>query len=175
MASPSLPHISDLSSLPDAHKTQALDLLFEPSPEIHRTLVPVIESEPYSSYNELIEACRQAFLSLASHSTASSPNKTLLSILGSHPRLGAKKVESAQSVAEQAKLGGESEVLARLNQEYEDRFPGLRYVVFVNGRGRPEIMEDMKARMNRNDFDKEVDAALQVRFPHTACIRGHRF
>lgn len=120
------------------------------------------KSREFTSYNELIEACREAFLSLASKSTAASPDQQLLAILGSHPRLGAKKVESEQSAAEQAKLGGESEILARLNREYEERFPGLRYVAFVNGRGRPEIMEDMKARMDRGDFDKEVDVALQV-------------
>ena len=58
-------------------------------------------------------------------------------ILCSHPRLGEKKVESEQSRKEQAQLntagsggGGEreKEELARLNGEYEERFPGLRYV-----------------------------------------------
>lgn len=165
MSSPVLPQISVLRSLSESEQTQTLDLLFEPSPEIHSTLIPVIASRQHTSYNELIETCRSAFLSLAAQSSADKPNQTLLSILGSHPRLGAKKVESAQSVAEQAKLGGdEGEVLARLNREYEERFPGLRYVVFVNGRGRPEIMEDMKVRIERGDFDKEVDAALQVSF-----------
>ncbi|KAJ6779992.1 hypothetical protein PWT90_06876 [Aphanocladium album] len=162
MSSPSLPSVTDLKDLPDPEKSAALDLLFEPSAEIHSTLIPVIQTQQYSSYNDLIENCCQAFQTLASKSTAREPNETLLSILGSHPRLGAKKVESAQSIAEQAKLGGESEILAKLNSEYEQKFPGLRYVVFVNGRGRQEIMEDMKARMDRGDFDKEVDAALQA-------------
>ena len=162
MTSASLPNISDLGNLSDASKSAVLDLLFEPSAEIHNTLIPVTKSRGFTSYDELIEACREAFLALALKSTAASPDQRLLSILGSHPRLGAKKVESEQSAAEQAKLGGESEILARLNREYEERFPGLRYVAFVNGRGRPEIMEDMKARMDRGDFDKEVDAALQV-------------
>lgn len=161
MSAASLPNVADLKSLPDADKAAALDLLFEPSPGIHSTLIPVIQTQQYASYNELIERCRTAFQALVSATNTRNP--TLLSILGSHPRLGAKKVESAQSVAEQAKLGGgESEVLARLNAEYEAKFPGLRYVVFVNGRGRPEIMEDMRVRMDRGDFDKEVDAALQV-------------
>lgn len=162
MTSTNLPNISDLRNLSDARKSAVLDLLFEPSPEIHHTLIPVTRSHEFTSYNELIEACRETFLALASRSTTTNPDQHLLSILGSHPRLGAKKVESAQSAAEQARLGGESEALARLNREYEERFPGLRYVVFVNGRGRPEIMEDMQARMARGDFDKEVDAALQV-------------
>lgn len=164
MSTASLPHISDLPTYSETQQAEVLDLLFEPSPEIHSTLVPVIRKESYTSYNSLIDACHARFRGLVAESTASKPNPTLLSVLGSHPRLGAKKVESAQSIAEQAKLGGESEELARLNREYEERFPGLRYVVFVNGRGRPEIMEDMKARIAKGDFNKEVDTAVQVRF-----------
>ncbi|RBR14392.1 hypothetical protein FVER53590_08994 [Fusarium verticillioides] len=80
----------------------------------------------------------------------------------SPPRTRAKKVDSAQSSAEQANLQGQGEELAKLNKEYEEKFPGLRYVVFVNGRGRPEIMENMKARISRGDFSKEVDEALQA-------------
>ncbi|OAA53147.1 Oxo-4-hydroxy-4-carboxy-5-ureidoimidazoline decarboxylase [Cordyceps fumosorosea ARSEF 2679] len=165
MGSPALPNIHYLGILPDSRKSAALDLLFEPSPEIHSYLIPVAASRRYSSYNEFIDRCRETLASMAAKSTADSPNQHLLRILGSHPRLGAKKVESAQSAAEQAKLGGDSEALARLNREYEDKFPGLRYVVFVNGRGRPEIMEDMKARIDRGDFEKEVDAALHVLLP----------
>ncbi len=91
-------------------------------------------------------------------------------ILGSHPRLGEPKKESlsAQSREEQRKLqegGGdnaEREELARLNREYEERFPGLRYVVFVNGRGRPEIMEDMRRRIVRGDKGEEEREAIRV-------------
>lgn len=79
-----------------------------------------------------------------------------------YPRLGDKKVESAQSVAEQAKLGGYREELAKLNDKYEKAFPGLRYVVFVNGCGRPEIMDDMRPWIAGSNFTKEVDSAFQV-------------
>lgn len=60
-----------------------------------------------------------------------SDTQKLDEILSSHPRLGAKKVESELSQKEQAGLqGGEEEgrVLGELNREYEDKFPGLRYV-----------------------------------------------
>ena len=85
----------------------------------------------------------------------------LLEILSAHPRLGAKKVESAQSQAEQRSLGGkeERETLERLNEEYEEQFPGLRYVVFVNGRSRDEIMEDMRRRIDSGTQEGEVRAA----------------
>lgn len=157
-----LPQIGELHSLPEASQTNALDLLFEPSPAIHSTLLPVIQNTKYSSYPELIDQCRTALFDLASKSTPANPNPTLLSVVGSHPRLGSKKVDSAQSAAEQANLQGQGEQLAELNREYEEKFPGLRFVVFVNGRGRPEIMNDMRVRIDRGDFDKEVDAALQV-------------
>lgn len=164
---PQLPHIRDLHSFSDLEQTQVLDLLFEPSPAIHATLVPVIRTAQYQSYPDLVDACQIQLLSLAADSK---PTPALLSVLGSHPRLGAKKVDSAQSVAEQANLQGEGEELARLNEEYERRFPGLRYVVFVNGRGRPEIMQDMRTRIDRGDYSKEIAAALQVGVDLRACL-----
>ncbi|POR38564.1 Putative allantoinase 1 [Tolypocladium paradoxum] len=157
-----LPPIGDLHSYSDLAQTEVLDLLFERSPAIHSSLIPVIRTAEYDSYPELIDACQIQLLSLAASSTADTTDPTLLSVLGSHPRLGEEKVDSVQSAAEQASLRGEGEELARLNREYEDKFPGLRYVVFVNGRGRPEIMQDMRARIDRSDYTKEVDAALQA-------------
>lgn len=80
--------------------------------------------------------------------------------------MGAKKVESAQSAAEQAKLqaGGEEEarLLAELNEEYERKFPGLRFVVWVNGRGRGEIMSIMRERIARGEWEEERDGAVEV-------------
>ena len=162
----SLPRITVLHKHLDPTQSRVLDHLFEPSPAIHEILLPVLRTAEFSSYPELIDACHIRLLSLAAASDTNNPDPTLLSILGSHPRLGAKKVESAQSAAEQANLQGEGEgegeELARLNQEYEEKFPGLRYVVFVNGRGRPGIMENMRTRIARGDFTKEVADALQV-------------
>ena len=161
-----LPPASGLPQLSEGDQTKVLDLLFEPSPGIHSTLLPVVRKAEYSSYTELIDACHRTFFALADKASAESPNPVLLSIVGSHPRLGAKKVDSAQSVAEQANLQDQGEQLASLNQEYEEKFPGLRFVVFVNGRGRPEIMNDMRTRIDRGDFSKEIDAALQVSNTH---------
>lgn len=163
-----LPPILEFHIFPDLEQTDVLDALFEPSPAIHAQLIPVIRTAEYSTWPELIDACHIRLLALATSTSTSSLDPTLLSILGSHPRLGEKKIDSAQSNAEQANLKkdtneAQAEELARLNKEYEETFPGLRYVVFVNGRGRPEIMEDMRSRIARGDYTKEVDAALQVR------------
>ncbi|KAJ1337181.1 OHCU decarboxylase [Microdochium nivale] len=229
MAEITLPPISDLSSAPESTIVSMLDLLFEPSPEIHRLAIPVVRGKQppipvlanpgltaemgntstpfsnqpspptgapaappfksttvpapaspaaYASYPDLIRSIGTQMLALVAAQTDSDSDDSadsrsrLHSILGSHPRLGAKKVDSALSRAEQAQLqqsqprqlgggGGETETeteaeaLARLNAEYEATFPGLRYVVFVNGRGRGVIMDNMRARIDRGDMRAE--------------------
>ncbi|TGJ86684.1 hypothetical protein E0Z10_g2117 [Xylaria hypoxylon] len=130
------------------------------------------DDTPFTSYASLIEHIATLLHQLAiSSSSSSSPfpppeREKLHGILGSHPRLGAKKVDSTQSRAEQAQLntgtGDEAQRLAALNREYEDRFPGLRYVVFVNGRSRDVVMEDMRRRINRGDIRAEEREGIQA-------------
>ena len=159
MALTSIPNISSLPFLPTADLTNLLDYLFEPSTAIHDTLLPVLRASTYPSYGLLIDACQTALFTLAALPDQSS---ALHSVIGSHPRLGAKKVDSAASTAEQASLAGQGEQLAKLNDEYEKTFPGLRYVVFVNGREREVIMGEMRSRIDRGDFQLEVEEALKV-------------
>jgi len=52
--------------------------------------------------------------------------------------------------------------LQRLNEEYEQKFPGLRYVVFVNGRDRDVIMNDMRTRIESGEQKSETAAAIRV-------------
>lgn len=92
-------------------------------------------------------------------------NPDIPAIIAAHPRLGAKKVDSKLSQAEQASLQSdpaEAAILTDLNAQYEKTFPGLRYVVFVNGRSRPVIFEDMKRRIARNKFEVECEEAFNV-------------
>jgi 2-oxo-4-hydroxy-4-carboxy--5-ureidoimidazoline (OHCU) decarboxylase len=122
----SLPPISTLPHSPDTTLTTVLDLLFEPSPPLHALTLPVLRSTTFPSYDVLITAVHAQLTALAASDIA-----TLSQILCSHPRLGEKKVDSEQSRKEQARLqGGEEEgrKLASLNEEYEAKFPGLRYV-----------------------------------------------
>ncbi|KAF2489914.1 hypothetical protein BU16DRAFT_531333 [Lophium mytilinum] len=165
MTTQALPAISTLPSLPPAEITAILDLLFEPSPPLHDLSLPVLKSTTFPSYPTLIAAINAQLIALAS-STASKDIETLSEILCAHPRLGEKKVDSEQSRAEQAQLnkGGqeEAEELKRLNNVYEETFPGLRYVVFVAGRPRPAIMENMKSRIARNDIAAERVEAIQA-------------
>ncbi|KAF2659674.1 hypothetical protein K491DRAFT_590616 [Lophiostoma macrostomum CBS 122681] len=161
----SLPPINTLSHLPDSELSTVLDLLFEPSPPLHSLSLPILRSTTFPSYSTLIFAVNTQLTALAASDSPDDVAK-LSEILSSHPRLGEKKVDSEQSRAEQAQLqqGGEEEKekLAKLNKDYEEKFPGLRYVVFVNGRPRPAIMENMEARIGRGDLKAERQEAIQA-------------
>ncbi|KZM26460.1 uncharacterized protein EKO05_0005343 [Ascochyta rabiei] len=161
----SLPLVSTLPHASDADLTTVLDLLFEPSPPLSALTLPVLRSTTFPSYHVLIVAVSAQWKALASSANPEDVKK-LSDILCSHPRLGEKKVDSEQSRKEQAQLQQgaeeEKEKLAALNREYEDKFPGLRYVVFVNGRPRSAIMEDMRARIARADMAAERQEAIQA-------------
>lgn len=97
---------------------------------------------------------------------------------------------SELSKKEQANLNTgaaeQAEKLRALNAEYEKKFPGLRFVyvllvllyglfitgllivllhgnrTFVNNRSRDVIMEEMRQRIDRGDFEKETEEVIQV-------------
>ena len=131
MSSYQLPPITTLQSLSTAERAAVLDALFEPCTALHTLSVELLHTEKFESYNDLITRIGAQLTDL-SESVSTSDQGWLDKILGAHPRLGAKKVESAQSKAEQAQLntGGEEEAaqLRDLNAEYEKTFPGLIYV-----------------------------------------------
>ncbi|XXH04499.1 hypothetical protein Hte_010915 [Hypoxylon texense] len=168
-----LPPISSLSVIDDGTLGSVLDALFEPSADLHALAIPGIRGAPnFTSYASLIKNVGDSMSQLAQSSADPDARAKLHGILGSHPRLGEKKVESAQSRAEQAHLnassGGSAEKeeeaakLKALNEEYEARFPGLRYVVFVNGRSRPAVMQNMRERIDRGDIRAEEQEAIQA-------------
>lgn len=127
----SLPLAQSLPSLPESDIIKVLDLLFEPSPPLHELTLPNLRTTVFPSYADLITAVHAVLAGLEASKSPEDITK-LSEILCSHPRLGEKKVDSAQSRAEQAQLnqGGEDEALQlrELNQKYEETFPGLRYV-----------------------------------------------
>jgi 2-oxo-4-hydroxy-4-carboxy--5-ureidoimidazoline (OHCU) decarboxylase len=81
-------------------------------------------------------------------------------VLDAHPAIGQRAGLSARSASEQGS-DVDPEVLAalgRLNAEYERRH-GFRFVVFVNRRPKAEILEVLKARIDRTTGD-ELETAL---------------
>jgi 2-oxo-4-hydroxy-4-carboxy--5-ureidoimidazoline (OHCU) decarboxylase len=175
MTTPSLPPPSTLPTLSDEALKSTLDLLFEPSPNLHAHVLPLFRLTRPTSYDDLISTVRVELQSLASASAKGGEDENmdlLYSILGSHPRLGEKKEEvvlSGLSSAEQRHLNqeendAEAEELARLNREYEARFPGLRFVTWVRGRPRGEVMEEMRRRIARGDVREEERDNINVSF-----------
>ena len=78
-----------------------------------------------------------------------------IAVLNAHPRIGATAGLSERSAAEQRSHEPAEpaepaalQALSRLNAEYERRF-GFRFVVFVNGRSRADIVPLLKERLGR--------------------------
>lgn len=176
-ATPALPAISSLPTLSDAELRSTLDLLFEPSPGLHALALPTMRAGPFASYDDLLAALRAQLLDLAaaadddsddSADSDDSPRRRLHAILGSHPRLGGSAAAAGEarlstlSAEEQRHLRAEAEWLAELNREYEARFPGLRFVTWVNGRGRDEIVAEMRRRIGRGDLREEERETVHV-------------
>src|SRR5699024_3470836 len=154
--------------------------------ELHTLMAPVLANQSFSSYASLIDAVGGRMSAL---SAPNSPKDRdiLFGILGSHPRVGRAPVPHSGQLKERNKkekaqlnTGAEeqAERLKTLNAEYEERFPGLRFVyvinstgqldnidklanpssrTFVNGRSRDVIMEEMRQRIGRGDKDREVE------------------
>lgn len=128
---------------PDGALAQALALLFEPSPPLYAALVPqlaaALPQAGVRSYAALVDA---AIAALRSWDDAHKAQ-----FVGAHPRIGEVQHLSALSAREQAAQATPPAILARLahlNACYEHRFPGLRFVTFVNGRSRAEVMRELE-------------------------------
>ena len=140
-----LPPLEEVRSHEDA-LSRTLATLFEASPILYNNLVPHVSlhlkqtTSPFiTSYSELIDVSLQII--------SKWDNNLKAQFIEGHPRIGEQKGLSHLSAKEQAVTATPSEVLARLahlNACYEHRYPGLRYITFVNGRTRAAIMEEME-------------------------------
>ncbi|RMZ75886.1 hypothetical protein DV738_g5224, partial [Chaetothyriales sp. CBS 135597] len=161
----SLPPAHSLTTLTTDDRSAVLDLLFEPSPALHTLASSAFLTETsYPTYSALISAVR-AYLTNLLNSDVDSHQAQLNDILSSHPRLGEKKggANGAAPAAPAAlSQGSLAERLSALNDQYEARFAGLKYVTFVNGRPRPVIMEDMEKRIQRGDLGQEKLDAVEA-------------
>jgi 2-oxo-4-hydroxy-4-carboxy--5-ureidoimidazoline (OHCU) decarboxylase len=83
-----------------------------------------------------------------------------LAAINAHPAIGAREGLSAQSRAEQGTDDDPAVLaeLAELNRAYEQRF-GFRFVVFVDGRPRRELVPVLRGRLQRTR-EQELDTAL---------------
>ncbi len=82
-----------------------------------------------------------------------------LEALNAHPAIGSRGL-SARSAKEQGADADPVVIteLAYLNQVYEEKY-GFRFVVFVNGRPKAEILDVLRSRLERTR-EEELETAL---------------
>src|SRR5579863_3043632 len=163
---PILPPVSEIYASRDVSRdgplARAFATLFEPSSALFEFFVPSViaimadpddrRRIPRRTYNTLID--------IAISEIRGWPHERQASFIGGHPRIGEIKGLSALSASEQAAHATPPEVLARLaelNEEYERRYPGLRYITFVNGRSRKMIMLEMMEKLGIEDDWRKGD------------------
>jgi allantoinase len=126
----------------------AVETLFEGSTPLARRL---LAEGPQGSEAAMIERAYELLGELTEAEKIATVN--------AHPRIGEDPARlSRLSLAEQG--ADRLPVLDRLNAEYESRF-GFRFVVFVNGRPKGEIVEVLRERM-KNDRNQELEAGLRA-------------
>ncbi|TXT04227.1 hypothetical protein VHUM_04225 [Vanrija humicola] len=121
----------------------ALSTLFEPTPALSDTLVPAVLARldnPPASYAALVDLCADAASAWSYEQKAA--------FVAGHPMIGEVKGLSAHSAKEQGGVKPTPAVvlarLAHLNALYNGVFPGLRYITFVNGRTRAQIVPELE-------------------------------
>jgi OHCU decarboxylase len=141
---------------------EAIRPLFEAAPPLARALYA---QRPFTSYEALIETAEALALAM--------PFQEQAVVLSAHPRIGASPgTLSAASYREQgysteagmARLEVERiyPELEDLNERYEQKF-GFRFVVFVNGRPKAEIIDVLRHRIERGS-EEELAAGLREMF-----------
>ncbi|THH30706.1 hypothetical protein EUX98_g3479 [Antrodiella citrinella] len=139
-----IPPLEEVQSHEDA-LSKTLATLFEGSPILYNDLSPQVfahlqqRTNPVSSYAELID--------VSLHIISQWENTLKAQFIAGHPRIGEQKNLSHLSAQEQTAYATPPEViirLAHLNACFEHRYPGFRYITFVNGRTRSAIMEEME-------------------------------
>lgn len=167
-----LPPAEIVLSLAPSRQVEVLDHLFEPCATLSKFVITQVFStrtSGFSLYKDLIETVRLLLLKfLKTEESQAIVSPDIAKIIAAHPRLGPSKdagALSSHSSSEQKSLAGTAEEAAKLvelNDRYETVFPGLRYVVFVNGRSRQVIMKNMIERIERGDILLERHEAFNA-------------
>lgn len=158
----SLPPFEDLNTDDkNAFLDNSFGILFEPSSILSTKLVPnivhLISTRPDAlpqSYSDLVDLSIQDILDDGSWNPSERSD-----FIAGHPRIGEVSNLSALSAAEQASKKTPLEVLARLeylNARYEEVYPGLRYITFVNGRSRAEIVPEIERALGLQEGEEKA-------------------
>jgi 2-oxo-4-hydroxy-4-carboxy--5-ureidoimidazoline (OHCU) decarboxylase len=148
--------VTELNELAPDEFVAALAPLFEGAPHF---LARLAEARPFEAEHDLLDAARAVARSM--------PEAEQVELLAAHPRIGADPATvSTLSYAEQGyeeeEPPGEqawvADELAALNEAYEERF-GFRFVIFVAGRPRAEILTLLEHAVGA-DRDEELRRGL---------------
>ncbi|KAG0167976.1 hypothetical protein DFQ28_004002 [Apophysomyces sp. BC1034] len=140
---------------------ETVNTLFETAPPLAQRL---LAARPFSSYLDLIDYAEK--ICLGSELT----HKDKLIVINAHPRIGETKANlSVSSLREQGYSTNQSTLsphdqevnatLGRLNKEYETKY-GFKFVVFVAGRPRSQIIPVIQERIANSDVEKEMHTAI---------------
>ena len=149
-----VPQISELNILPEDQFVTSCNLLFESAPVLSNLL---LKARPFLSYESLIDTAERLILSCNMQDQ--------IEIVNAHPRIGAP-AQSLSAISRKEQGAADSNLeqvlakLEKLNKQYEAKF-GFKFVVFVNGRPRSEIVVDLENRMN-NTVDQELENGLNA-------------
>ncbi|KAI8380489.1 Oxo-4-hydroxy-4-carboxy-5-ureidoimidazoline decarboxylase [Choanephora cucurbitarum] len=157
----SLPVIEQLNKESPENFIKAVNVLFETAPPLAQRL---LNRRPYQSYTDLIDCAEKICLG----EELSQEEK--LQVMNAHPRIGASKANlSASSLKEQgydsraSNLSEQDEEvnarLAQLNQVYESKY-GFKFVVFVNGRPRHQIVPIIEERIASDNREEELKTGI---------------
>ncbi|HEX6128582.1 MAG TPA: GNAT family N-acetyltransferase [Candidatus Limnocylindria bacterium] len=167
------PRIEDLDLLPVEAFVREVMPLFEGGP---RFLAGLAAERPFGSDERLIEAAFEVAHGM--------PEEERIELVEAHPRIGAPAEEVSEASYDEQGYEAESpedaetarayEELAMLNEIYEERF-GFRYVVFVAGRPKAEIVPLLEHAL-RNEPEAElrraVDDAIYIAGDRLRKLRG---
>lgn len=166
-----------LDTLPTPVFEAAMAPLFEGAP---RFLARLSASRPHGSVRALFSRAREIAHAM--------PEPEQVELIDAHPRLGAPPGSvSAASYVEQGydrerAAGAEVErdrvahELERLNAAYEARF-GFRYCVFVAGRPRAALLDELEAALARDrdaELHRALDAVVDIALDRHAKLTGTR-
>ena len=130
--------------------------------ELPRQLSEDELAELFEGRTRLVEvlAQREDPLGTASEAVAELDEAEKVEALNAHPAIGATHL-SERSAAEQGVNADPAVMteLAYLNQVYEEKF-GFRFVVFVAGRPKVEVLEVLRERLERTR-EEELETGLE--------------
>jgi 2-oxo-4-hydroxy-4-carboxy--5-ureidoimidazoline (OHCU) decarboxylase len=170
------PSFTDFKAASTQEQIQIFDILFEHTDSLIEFTLKRKDIDfdiaKLSSYHDLIELVRERLLQLIKDDDRY--KSELSNIIAAHPKLGVPKQIQGElselSKLEQKNLNDSQnngpeikEALIKLNDAYENKYKGLRFVCFVNGRNRVEIIGEMNDILNSsNSWNQEAERAINA-------------